>query len=830
MGCVLLYKTERYSRLVSETTKNAFAVVVGGGVVGTSVAYHLAKRNIKDVIVLEKGKLASGTTHHSPGSVSASHPAHRYKPILAYSVDLYSRLEEETGEKVGFARTGTIRLATNTTRMEEFRRYVARDYFQKGDACKTSIIGADEVNALAPILDTSKILGALYTTGDGYISAEGLTRAFAKGAQDKGAEIIEQCPTFKLTEDSSTGEWLVQLDDGREFRAHHIVNAAGLWAGEVGALTNLEVPLVHLEHQYAEIGPIEELSSLTNLPAIIDHDSTFYVRPYGNILLFGGFESHPSDVAIREDWHTKMPEGITLNNAKVEANFKRLRGAYNSACDLIPALSGAEVSARASAFTMTADGYPLVGPTSHRQNYWLMAGFFDGISSGGGMGKYLADWIVDGEPPSELFDTDANRFDRWATRDFIREKSRETYSMYYNWSYTNRLAGRPTERVSGIYARLAKEGGVFSFRNGWEVAQAFAVHDEPRLPSMIREYQMVTNKCGIIDLTWKGKIEVRGPDAKTFLERVLTTGVPSLGAIASSFMLTRRGNLLAPLKVFHHDQFRDQFILLSDPERESRDLFWLQRAAEEMKMKVDVSAVSEYLSSLAIVGPSSRDVLRELIKGDISDEAFPEHTTRLVRIDNVPVLAARTSSLTGQLSYELYHSRHALVLKLADSLRVYNALMKAGKNYGVVNFGQTTLNILRIEHGFRLWGRELTLNTNLFECGLGHLVDLSKKDFIGRASAADLSKKQWSRKQILVACEPLKEVRDWTNIPQGMEVIRRQGEEERIGQVTSGTYSVRLQRPLAFAWINSDITVNDKVCQQRTAENIDVKVAPAKMQ
>lgn len=786
-------------RLASESTRSVFAIVVGGGVVGTSVAYHLTRRNIRDVIVLEKGKLASGTTRHSPGSVSASHPAHRYKPILAYSVELYSRLEKETGEKVGFARTGTVRLATNATRMEEFRRYVARDYFQKGDACKTSLIDADEVKKLAPILDTSKIVGALYTTGDGYISAEGLTRALAKGAQAGGAEIIEQCPAFKFIENADNGEWIVQLEDGREFRTRHIVNAAGLWANEVGKLTNSEVPLVHVEHQYASIGPIDEVGSMVDLPAIIDHDSTFYVRRYGDKLLFGGFEDRASDVIIRKDWEDKMPE-----DAKVEPHFERLSGAYRRACEVIPALNGAEVSARASAFTMTADGYPLVGPTNYRQNYWLMAGFFDGVSSGGGMGRYLADWIVDEEPPSELFDTDANRFDRWATRDFICEKSRETYSMFYNWSYTNRLAGRPTERVSGVYARLAKEGGVFSFRNGWEVAQAFAVHDEPRLPAMIREYQMVTNKCGLIDLTWKGKIEVRGSDAKAFLERVLTNAVPRFGAITSGLMLTRRGNLLAPFRVFHHDQFRDEFILLSDPERESRDLFWLQRAAEEMKMKVDVSAVSEYLASLALVGPNSRNVLQELVKSDVSDEAFPQRTTRLVRIDNVPVIAARTSTSTGQLSYEFFHNR-------ADSLRVYNALMKEGKNHGIVNFGQATHNMMRIEHGFKLWGRELTLDTNPYECGLGHLVDLSKRDFIGKASAAELSKRQWKRKQVLLACDPLKEIQDWRSVPQGMEVVRKDGEEERIGQITSGTYSVRLHRPVAFAWINSDITINDQL-------------------
>ncbi|VDM37347.1 unnamed protein product [Toxocara canis] len=768
------------SRLASDVPHDAFAVVIGGGVAGTSVAYHLTKRNIKEVVVLEKGKLASGTTFHSPGLVSASHPAHRYKPILAYSVELYSRIGKETGEDVDFVQTGTVRLATNETRMEEFRRYVARDYFQKGDVCKTSLISRDEVKRLAPIVDTSKVRGALYTTGDGFINAKALTRALAKGAEKGGATVIEQCPPFKIVP-LPNDEWLVQLEDGREIRTRNIVNAAGLWANEVAKLTGYDVPVGQLE----------------NLPAIIDHDSTFYVRRHGENLLFGGFEGRASDVTIREDWIEKMPQDAT-----VKPNFERLDEAYKSACDLIPGLDGASVEAKASAFTMTADGYPLVGPISWKQNYWLQSGYFDGVSSGGGVGKYLADWIVDGEPPSELFDTDANRFDRWTDREFLIEKSRETYSMFYNWSYTNRPGGRPTERVSGVYARLVKEGGVFSFRNGWEVAQAFSVQDEPQLPSMIREYQMVTNKCGIIDLSWKGKIEVRGPDAEVFLDRILTNTVPPLAAITSGLMLTRRGNLLAPLRVFHHDQYRTNFILLTDPERESRDLYWIQRAADEMRMKVEISAVSEYLASLALVGPCSRDVLQELTKTDVSDAGFPQRTTKLLRLKNVPAIAARTSTSTGQLSFEFFHNR-------ADTLKLYNAIMNEGNTYGIVNFGQATLNMMRLEHGFKLWGRELTLDTNPYECGLGHLVDLSKKDFIGKASVLELSHKKWSRKQVLLTCDPLEGVQDWASVPKGMEVIRKEGAEERIGQITSGTYSVRLHRPLAYAWVNSNITTDD---------------------
>uniref|UniRef100_F1KV14 Dimethylglycine dehydrogenase n=1 Tax=Ascaris suum TaxID=6253 RepID=F1KV14_ASCSU len=781
-------------RLASDLPHDAFAVIIGGGVSGTSLAYHLTKRNIKDVVVLEKQTIASGTTWHSPGMVIGCHPSHRYRPMLAYSAQLYNRIAKETGVDVKFHQQGTIHLATNEAVMNGFRQYVACDYFQEGDVCKTTLIGPDEVKKLAPIVDTTKVLGALYTTGDGFVDPRALTKALAKGAENGGAIIVEHCPPFKLIEQPS-GEFIVQLEDGREVKAKNIVNAAGLWANDVAKQTKHEIPFVDIEIRYAWIGPIPEMGKLGNIPSIIDHDSTFYLRQMGDDkLYFGAFDKEP---IVRDDWRVEMPK-----DAKVEPNFEHLDSAYKVAYKMIPVLKGAPIEANASAITMTPDAYPLVGPVNWRQNYWLQTGYSDGVTSGGGLGKYLADWMVDGEPPSELFDTDPNRFARWSTHKFIAEKSRETMSMFFNSATTQRPAGRPTERVSGIYARLANQGGSFLFRNGWEVAQSFASPNETILQSMIREYEMATTKCAIVDLTWRGKIEVRGPDSIILLDQVMTNTVPGLGSITSSLMLTRRGNILAPFTIFHHDQYKTNFILLTDPERESRDLYWLQKEAAERKLNVQITIVSEYLASLAVVGPSSRDVLQGLTKSDMSDKGFGQRSTRLLRLNNVPAVAARTSTLTGQLSFELFHDR-------ADTLNLYNTLMREGESYGITNCGQDAFNIMRLEHGFKLWGRELTLDTNPFECGLHHLVDLNKKDFIGKTSAVELSQKKWNRKLALLACDTLQEGQDWESIPKGNEVIRRQGAEERIGQITSGTFSVRLRRPIAYAWVSTDISTDD---------------------
>ncbi|KHJ91193.1 FAD dependent oxidoreductase [Oesophagostomum dentatum] len=742
----------------------------------------------------------TGTSYHSPGLVSASHPAHRYKPILAYSIELYSRLEEETGEPLNFERTGTIRLATNPTRYQEFKRYVARDYYKKGDICKTTLLSPEEVAEIAPVVDINQgILGALYTTNDGMISASGLNRALIAGAKKGGVQVVNS-ELKTVHYDKDKGCWYVELANGTSVTTRNLLNAGGIWANDIARLSGHELPMVIAEHQYASLTPN---SSIPNIPAIIDHDSTFYIRKSGDSYIFGGFEPMEK-VVFREDWYRNgvPPEG----SKAVKPDFPRLEEAYSRACELVPSLRDAKVDANAAVFSMTADGYPLVGPFD--KNYWVSTGFLDGVSSGGGIGKYIADWMVDGEPPLELFDTDASRYDRWATRQFILEKSRETYSMYYNWSYTDRLAARPTDRVSGIYGRLKRDKGVFSFRNGWEVPQAFNIEEEGILSTLSREYQMVTNKCGVIDMSWKGKIEVRGKDAEALLNYAICTEIPPLGKIGSGLMLTRQGRILAPLKIFHHDNTRSAFILLTEPERESRDIYWLRRAASEKKFDVQVNCVSEYLASLVLVGPNSRQLLSELTKSDVSEEGFPQRSTRLMRLGPVAVVCARSSTSTGQLSYEFFHNR-------ADSAKLYQEILVAGAPYGVVNFGQATMNMMRLEHGYKIWGRELTLDTNPFECGLGGLVDFTNEDFIGRPAAVEMSKRTYDRRLALLTFDPADNPEvplEWKSIPFGNEVIRREGQEERIGQITSGSYSVRLRRPIAFAWISSDIRPDEKVC------------------
>ncbi|VDN30230.1 unnamed protein product [Cylicostephanus goldi] len=272
-------------------------------------------------------------------------------------------------------------------------------------------------------------------------------------------------------------------------------------------------------------------------------------------------------------------------------------------------------------------------------------------------------------------------------------------------------------------------------------------------------------------------------------------------------MLTREGRILGPLHVFHHDNTRSNFLVLTEPERENRDIYWLRRAAAEKKLDVQVNCVSEYLASIALVGPNSRQILSELTKSDVSEEGFPQHSVGHIRIGTISIVCVRSSTSTGQLSYELFHDR-------ADSAKLYQEILDVGAPHGIVNFGQATWNIMRLEHGYKVWGRELTLDTNPYECGLEALVDLSKDDFIGKEAALEQSKMKFDRRLALLTFDPADNPDiqlEWDHIPRGHEVIRRQGHEERIGQITSASYSVRLRKPIAFAWIDSNVQPDEKV-------------------
>ncbi|VDM65441.1 unnamed protein product, partial [Strongylus vulgaris] len=644
------------------------------------------------------------------------------------------------------------------------------------------------------------ILGALYTTNDGVLSAEGLTRALFAGATKGGLQSINSEPK-KISYDKEKALWHIELANGENVTTRNIVNAGGIWANDIARLSGHELPMVIVEAQFADLTPD---ASIPDMPAITDHDSTFYLRKNGDSYFFGAFDPYDK-VVIREDW---LRKGVPLEGSRaIKPDFSRIEEAYARACKLIPCIREAKVTPKAAAISMTPDGYPLVGPFD--KNYWVATGFMDGVTSGGGLGKYIADWMVDGQPPMEFCDTDANRYDRWATREFILEKSKETFSMFYNWSDSDRPAGRPTDRISGIYGRLKRDKGEFLFRNGWEVPQVFGIGDEGILATLSREHQMVTNKCGVIDMSWKGKIEVKGEGAEALLDYALCSRVPALGKIRSGLMLTGQGRILGPLNIFHHDSKRSNFLVLTEPERENRDIYWLRRAAAEKKLDVQVNCVSEYLASIALVGPNSREVLAKLTKSDVSEEAFPQHSAGHIRIGTISVVCVRSSTSTGQLSYELFHDR-------ADSAKLYQEILDAGASYGIVNFGQDTWNIMRLEHGYKVWGRELTLDTNPYECGLEGLVDLNKEDFIGKSAVIEQSKKTYDRRLVLLTFDPsdnpdvhLK----WEHIPSGHEVVRRQGHEERIGQITSASYSVRLGKPIAFAWIDSDVQSDEKVWQ-----------------
>lgn len=596
--------------------------------------------------------------------------------------------------------------------------------------------------------------------------------------------------------------------DRGTIRTMHLINAAGLWARDCALKLGLDLPLTIIEHQYGFTGPVAALAADkkgTVLPAIYDHDNSYYIRPDRRTnRIFIGAHEKPDKVAVLEEWSTKgVPENV--NETSLESHFERVEDQYRAACQVLPSLAQTSLTEKnAGAFCMTPDSLPLVGPTHRLPNYWLAAGFFDGIASAGGIGKYLSDWIVEGEPPFELYETDPNRFGTWADKKFSIARSKEVYALCHNWSYkdSERLAGRPA-RVSGLFGALRNEGAQMRYRAGWEVAQYFSVDEEPEEGARARNYQIVTNKCGLIDLAYKGKIEVRGVDAHPFLNYALTRTAPELNSLRETLMVSPKGRIISRVNVIHHDQHRSQFMLVGEPEHEYRDIRWLESVAREGVFNVEIHNVSAFLSCIGIVGPLSIEVLSELTLADLSPKGFPFGTTRLVRLVGVPVIAVKTSE-TGELGFELYHNR-------ADSLKLYEGLRKVGEKYGLTNFGSLIYNTLRLEKGVKMFGSEICLDTNPYEAGMENFVDSSKEhDFVGKSALSELRAQKFERKLALVCLEDDSSAEE-ANIPHGMEIVRLKGSDQIVGQITSGCFSFVLQRPLCYAWVNSTVSENESL-------------------
>uniref|UniRef100_A0AAQ5ZLL5 Dimethylglycine dehydrogenase, mitochondrial n=1 Tax=Amphiprion ocellaris TaxID=80972 RepID=A0AAQ5ZLL5_AMPOC len=747
----------------------AETVIIGGGCVGTSLAYHLAKAGMKDVVLLEKSELTAGSTWHAA---------------------------------VGLHTPGSVRIASTPARVDEMRYQMTRTHWH---VTEQYMIGPEKVQELFPLLNMDKVLAGLYTPGDGHIDPYSLTMALAAGARMYGAQIYNPAPVTGLSQ-MSDGKWDVQTPHGT-IRANRIVNTAGFWAREVGKMIGFEHPTIPVHHQYVVTATVPEVKALKKELAVIrDLEASYYLRQERDGLLFGPYEKMEKMV-LQDSW---VREGVPPGFGKelFESDLDRIMEHIEMAMEMVPVLKKADIINTVSGpITYTPDLLPMVGPHQGVSNYWTAIGFGYGIIHAGGMGKFLSDWIRNGEPPYDLIECDPNRYGKWTDVPFTCAKARESYGYNNVVGYPKeeRFAGRPTSRTSGVY-ELLKDKGSMGFHAGWEQPHWFyKPGDETGYkPSFRRtnwfgpvgrECRLVMEKVGVIDLTPFGKFIVKGKDSHKLLDRLFANTMPKVGLTNISHMLTPNGRVYAEVTITQLEP--GKFLLITGSGSELHDLRWIEREAVEGRYDVDISNVTDDIGVLGIAGPDSRKVLQKLTNEDMSDAGFKFLHCKSIELAGVTVRAIRIS-YTGELGWELY-------IDQKNMAAVHQAIMAAGKDEGIDNFGTYAMNSLRLEKGFRGWGAEMNCDTNPLEAGLDYFIKLNKPaDFIGKAALQEIKAKGLKRKLSYISL-------DTDDIdPEGNETIWHNGKV--VGNTTSGAYSYSSQQSLAFAYLPLELcSVGQKV-------------------
>ena len=792
----------------------ARVVVIGGGVVGVSTLYHLAKMGWSDVVLIERKELTSGSTWHAAGLLPLFNLSYSVGKLHQYSVDLYPSLEAETELNVGFSRVSNIRLANSPDRMDEYRYYAG---VAKTIGVDVNFLTPEQVHEIWPLAQMDGVLGAIQHPADGYIQPADLTQALAKGARQRGATIMRNTTVTGITQ-KANGEWVVATDQG-EITCEHVVSATGSFARQTGAMVGLDVPVIPVEHQYivTEQHPAimeRRAKGLPEMGVLRESDSSWYMREEAGGLLLGPYEIGAPACYV------KGPAANSEYELFPDA-LERLEPYILSAIERVPAFG--EVGLKKvynGAIAYTPDGSPIVGPAPGLKNFWLNEGHSFGISGGGGGGWQLAHWIVDGEPTIDMMGVDPRRFGTYADEGYLIEKNEEAYAKVFTVHYPDeeREAARPL-RQTPCYDRMKKLGAVFGSVFGWERPNWFAPegyelteadldrpetllnHNHPDVPGApIREkwsfrrsnyFEHVGNECrhvtekvGIQDMSAFAKCLISGPGAEEWLGSLLSNAVPKkIGRVSLSYLLTPAGGVRSEFTVYKRGP--QSYYLVSAGALESHDHDYLIKA-----LPADGSVKFERLTTamgvLVLAGPRARDVLAKVTRTDLSNEAFPWLTGKRISIGAAPCDALRVNFI-GELGWEFHHP-------IEMQNYIFDKLMEAGAEFDIKPFGIRAMTSMALEKSYKLIPRELSVEYNALESGLERFISMKKPDFVGRDGL--LAKKEAGLSYTLVTLEVLG-VTDAD--ARGSEAIYRDG--QLVGRATSGGYGWRTAKSLALAMI-----------------------------
>jgi len=763
--------------------------IIGGGIMGVSLLYHLAKEGWKDLVLIEKGELTSGSTWHAAGQCPQMMGSYNLAKVHLHSTNLYKKLEKETGQPTGWHGCGSLRLAYKQEDLDWFH-YVKGILDNVG--APAEIIFTNEIKKIHPFIKLDGIIGAFHTPEDGHTDPSSTTNAMAIGARNGGAKIYRHNRVIDIKSRPS-GEWELITEKGNII-CEHVVNAAGSYCPEVGHMVGLKnIPSINMIHHYLVTEEHPAIKKLKReLPVVRDPHSSCYLRQEGKGLLIGIYEKDAKCWALDGmDWK--------FNMELLEPELDRLEEHLKKGMDRIPQFRDVGIKKMiCGPITHTPDGNFLAGPAPGLKNFWMFCAASVGIAQGGGAGKYMAQWMTYGDADINMLEFDPRRYLSWAHKDYAIAKSIDEYKRMYVTPLPNEGldVGRPIKKTP-IYKKLKDQGAIYIDAFGWErpkwfaetgMQEKYSYKRSNAFPYVQKECEAVYNSVGVLDLSTFTKCEISGEGSEAFLNRLCANRIPKKdGSIVLTHMLNAKGRIQSELTITRLPN--NLFYVLSSTASEIRDFDWFNRHVSERE-KVNIKNVTQDYGVLVLVGPKSRTVLSQLTSQNLNNNDFPWLKGKEILINKIPVRALRVNYV-GELGWELHHPMDQMV-------SLYDAIYEVGKKENIVNFGTYAVNSMRMEKAYRGWGSELTGEISLVEAGMDRFFNLKKKNNFFGAKA--LQEKVQSGVDIKLVYLDV----DADNADaMGNEPIYHKN--KIVGVTTSGSYGFRVKKSLAFGYVKSDL-------------------------
>ena len=771
---------------------HAKVVVIGGGVVGCSILFHLAKFGLNDCILLERKELTSGSSWHAAGNVHVISNDPNISRLMAYTIRLYKEIEETSGHSTGFKPSGGFYLASNEIWADYLKRERSKARYMGLDQ---EFVSLEEIANKHPLIDPKKYISALWDPIDGEVDPSGVTYAFAKSAKVHGAKFYTNT-VVKDTKAKKDGTWDVITNQGN-INAEIVINAGGLWAREVGLLAGINLPVQPMEHHYLITDSIPEIEALPEgrrLPVGTDFEGNIYFRQEGNGMLLGTYESKSTPWKVKG---TPLNFGHELLDPKLDNIQDRLTIGF----ERMPALEKAGIKNIINGpFTFGPDGSPLIGPIPGLKNYWVAVGIMAGFCQGGGVGKCIAEWIIDGEPSIDVWAMDVARFGDYASPQYGTIKSSENYERRFIMTFPNEtLPKGRKQKTTALYDRFVSKGAVMGDSFGLENVLWFAnnpedAFEEPTIKRsrshnyVAKEVMNVRENVGIIEIANFSKHEFTGPESRKYLNYVFAGKIPEVGRLSLNPLLTPKGKLYGDLTVGCIEE--EKFIIFGSGAVQDMHRRWFEKYLD--KFDVIYKNKSDNYHGLSISGPKSRNLMQKLVREDISNENFKFRDVKKLYVGGVPSIVNRIS-FTGELGYEIYVAPHFL-------LKLYEEIETIGKEFNLKPFGSRALMSMRLEKNWGAWTLDFRPDFTAKESGLDIFIDWNK-DFIGKESAK-MDKSKLKLTSLIIETDDI----DVTN----NEAVVKNGKS--IGYITSGGFAHYVNKSIAYSYLDEeDLKTNERI-------------------